>query len=147
MTDTKFKPGCSGNPGGRKKGSQNRKTLLRKELEKDGSALAAAIKTAALEGNDTTAMSLWLARLEPPLRPTAQRVTFELDTQLSIAEQAKQVVQAMARGELDPDTAKQIMEMLTCFVGLRDIETFMAELRKLREARDKDHIPGGVKTI
>lgn len=59
MSDGKFKPGKSGNPKGRLAGSKNRRTLLREELEKDGSALAIAIKAAALEGGDTTAMSLW----------------------------------------------------------------------------------------
>lgn len=137
-----FVKGQSGNPAGRKAGSLNKKTLLRQELEKDGSALAAAIKTAALEGGDTTAMSLWLARLEPPLRPSAQRVQFDLDPDAPIADQAKQVMLAMSRGELDPDTARQIMDMLSAFIGMKDMETFLGELKRMREA--KNHIPGGI---
>ena len=137
-------PGQSGNPTGRKSGSQNKKTLLRQELEKDGSALATAIKQRALEDGDTTAMSLWLARLEPPLRPAAQRVQFKLDVDAPIAGQAKQIVQAVARGEVDPDTGKQLLDMLSALVGLKDIETFLAELRKLRDSQSA--VAGGVMT-
>lgn len=89
-------------------------------------------------------MSLWLSRLEPPLRPTAQRVQFELDVDSPIAGQAKQIVQAVARGEVDPDTGKQLLDMLSALVGLRDIEHFLAELRKLRGSQSP--IAGGVMT-
>ena len=43
-----FRPGVSGNPAGRPKGSKNRKTQLAEELQKDGSELARVIKEAAL---------------------------------------------------------------------------------------------------
>jgi hypothetical protein len=137
-----FVKGQSGNPAGRKAGSLNKKTLLRQELEKDGSALATAIKTAALEGGDTTAMSLWLARLEPPLRPSAQRVQFDLDPDAPIADQAKQVLLAVSRGEIDSDQGRQILDMLAAFIGMKDVEHFLDELKRLRETRT--HIPGGI---
>ena len=144
MSDGKFKPGVSGNPKGRPLGGKNRRTLLREELEKDGSALAAAIKAAALnpDSPDTTAMSLWLARLEPPLRPAAQRVQFELDTDAPIADQAKQILLAVSRGEVDVDTGKQLLDLLSAFVGLKDVETVIDELKRLRET--KNHIAGGI---
>ena len=134
--------GQSGNPKGRPAGSKNKRTLLREELERDGSALAAAIKTAALEGGDTTAMSLWLARLEPPLRPSAQRVQFDLDPDAPIADQAKQVMKAVAAGDIDPDTGKQLLDMLAAFIGMKDVETFLSELKRMREG--KTPIPGGI---
>lgn len=139
-----FVKGQSGNPTGRRAGSKNKKTLLREELEKDGSALAAAIKAAALnpDSPDTTAMSLWLARLEPPLRPSAQRVQFDLDPDAPIADQAKQIMLAVSKGDLDPDQAEQLMDLLSAFVGLKDFEMVIDELKRLREA--KQHIPGGI---
>jgi hypothetical protein len=136
-----FKPGQSGNPAGRPKGAKGKKTLLRAELEKDGSELARVIKEQALEG-DMTAASLWLSRLEPPLRPSAQRVQFQLDPDAPIANQAKAVVLAMSRGEIDPDTARHILDMLSAMVGLRDVETLLDELKALREKRAP--IAGGV---
>lgn len=139
----KWKPGQSGNPSGKRPGTKHRKTLLREELEKDGSALAAAIKAAALnpESPDTTAMSLWLSRLEPPLRPSAQRAQFELNTDAPIADQAKQIVQAVANGDLDVDTGKQVLDMLACYIGMKDVEHFLDELKRLAKSST---IPGGV---
>jgi hypothetical protein len=144
MSDGKFKPGLSGNPKGRPAGSKNKRTLLREELERDGSALATAIKTAALEGGDTTAMSLWLARLEPPLRPAAQRVQIDLNADAPVADQAKQIILAVARGDVDADTGKQLMDLLSAFVGLKDVETFLEELKRMRES--KPRLSGVVET-
>src|SRR5688572_18860552 len=138
-----FVKGQSGNSRGRAKGSKNRKTLLREQIEQCGPELIALIRTAAFENQDMSAAGMLLARLEPPLRPSAQRVEFDLDADAPIADQAKQVVQATARGELDPDTAKQIMDMLSAFVGLKDVETFLAELKRLRESK-MHQVPGGV---
>jgi len=138
-----FKPGECANPAGRPRGSKNKKTILRQQIEQCGPELIALIRTAAFDNQDMSAAAMLLARLEPPLRPSAQRVEFELDADAPIADQAKQVVQAMARGELDPDTAKQIMDMLSAFVGLKDVETFLAELKRLRESK-QGRIPGGV---
>lgn len=146
MSNGRFKSGVSGNPKGRPVGSKNKRTLLREELERDGSALAVAIKTAALEGGDTTAMSLWLARLEPPLRPSAQRVQIELDTDAPVAEQAKQIMSAVSRGEVDVDQAKQLMDLLSAFVGLKDVETMLDALKRLKET-PTGYLPGGVKEV
>jgi hypothetical protein len=139
----RWKPGESGNPGGKRPGTKHRKTLLREELERDGSSLAAAIKAAALnpESPDTTAMSLWLSRLEPPLRPTAQRVQFTLDPGAPIADQAKQIVQAVADGHVDVDTGKQILDMLAAYIGMKDVEHFLDELKRLAKSTT---IRGGV---
>lgn len=103
--------GPSPNPNGRPKGSKNRKTLLREELEKDGSALAAAIKAKALDG-DTSAQALWLARLEPVIRPRAEPVEFDLDTKLSAAGQIEQVIKAVAEGALTIDEGQLICNMI-----------------------------------
>lgn len=132
-----FVKGQSGNRAGKKPGTKNRKTLLREELEKDGSALAAAIKAAALnpESPDTTAMSLWLSRLEPPLRPRAERVQFALDPSKPLAEQAQQVVTACANGNLDPETAQMLVNVISSLAGIRQVDDFQARLEALEQHR------------
>jgi hypothetical protein len=121
-TDTSWKPGVSGNPGrGRPKGSKNKKTLLREELEKHGSELAAALKAKALEG-DSTCLGLWLARVDPPIRPRGETVEFELDSKASLSAQIEQVAQAMASGELTVDEAKQIVDVLRQLAEVRALE-------------------------
>jgi hypothetical protein len=89
-------------------------------------------------------MSLWLARLEPPLRQRAEKVTFPFDADASVADQAKAVMRAVADGRIDPDTGKMLVDCLSAFVGLRDVETFIDELKALRAS--KHRIPGGVIT-
>lgn len=130
-----WKKGQSGNPAGKKPGTKNRKTLLREELEQHGSELAQAIKRKALDEGDSSCMSMWLARLEPPLRSTSQRVSFDFDPDTSVADQAQQVIVAVAAGDIDIDTAKELLNLLSAFVGLRDVETFLTELRRLKDAK------------
>ena len=139
-----FQPGQSGNPAGRAKGSKNKKTLLREELERDGSELAQLIKNKAREG-DTSCMAMWLARLDPPLRAAAQRAEFDLDPDAPVSDQARQVIVAVSRGQLDLDSARVLLDMLSAFVGLKDVETFLDELKRLKSAKSQ-HIPGGVLT-
>lgn len=101
----------TGNAAGRPKGIKNRKTLLREEMERDGSALLAAIKEKAL-GGDTSAQPLWLARLEPVARPRAAPVEFDLDTTLSAAGQIEQIIKAVAEGALTIDEGQLICNMI-----------------------------------
>ncbi len=121
MNDWLYKPGQSGNPAGKPKGTKNRKTLLREELEKDGSALAAALKAKALEG-DPTCLGLWLARLEPVMRPRAEPVEFALDTAAPPAKQIAQVIEAVAAGDLTVDEGQQIANMLRQLAEVRALE-------------------------
>lgn len=140
----RFKPGQSGNPKGRPPGTRNRKTLIAAEFEKAGSDVARMIVEKATTG-DMRAAELLLQRLEPILKPEARRVEFDFDPEASVADQAKAVMAAVASGRMDPDTATQLVDLLTAYVGLKDVETFVNELRRLRESK-RAGIPGGVVT-
>lgn len=125
-----WQPGQSGNPNGRPKGAKNRKTLLAEELQKDGVELARVIKEAALDG-DTTAMNLWIQRLEPPLRARAATVEFQLDPDKPLHEQAQQVLVAVSEGRVDPDTGKMIIDCIQAVVGIRTVDDLEARLEAL----------------
>jgi hypothetical protein len=127
-----FKPGQSGNPAGKKPGTKNRKTILRQELEKDGSALALAIKSKALEG-DPSCLALWLSRLEPPLRARAEKVTFDLDTSKSLHHQAQDIMDAIAQGRVDPDTGAMLIACLDKVGNLKAVEELEARLAVLED--------------
>jgi hypothetical protein len=139
-----FSPGQSGNPAGRLAGTKNRKSLVLQEFEKEGSEVARVVTEKAKAG-DMQAASLVLTRLEPPLRPRAEKIQFELDPDAPIADQAKAVVIAVSRGEIDPDTCKLLFDCLTAYVGLKDVETFIAQLNSLRDSK-RVPVPGGVIT-
>jgi hypothetical protein len=114
-----WQKGESGNPAGRAKGSRNKKTLLREELEKDGSALAAAIKARALEG-DMQAASLWLTRLEPPARMRGETVEFDFDPKASAAQNIESILKAVAAGEVTVETGAQLIASIERLADVRE---------------------------
>jgi len=125
-----FMPGVSGNPSGRPKGSKDKKTLVAQEFEKEGSAVAAVVIEKA-KGGDMTAANLVLQRISPPLKTRAERVKFELDSKAPLTDQARQVLAAMAMGEIDPDTAQVVINCISAFAGLRQVDELDERLRAL----------------
>jgi hypothetical protein len=118
LPNGRFAPGTSGNPAGLKPGTKHRKTLILEELEKDGSALATAIKAAALTG-DTSAMSLWLTRLEPAVRARGETIEFPLDVNAPVEDQLKQVLQAIADGEISVDGGSMLIANIEKLANVR----------------------------
>lgn len=125
-------PGQSGNPKGRPKGSLNRKSLLAEEFEKEGSAIARVV-IAAAKGGDIQAANIVLQRLAPPLKARSEKVTFTLDSSQSLTEQARQVLQAIAIGEIDPETGKLLIECISGFAGLREIDELASRLNAIED--------------
>ena len=142
-----FKPGDSRiNRNGPPKGTKQRRTLLREQIEACGPELIAIIKSAAFENADMTAAGMLLARMEAPLRPTAPTVQFEFDPDAAPGENANRVMAAVAAGDIDPDTGHRLLNMLAATVGIADIETFAQELHRTRGQR-ANYPRGGVKEV
>lgn len=116
-----WRKGVSGNPRGRAKGSRNKRSLIIEELFRDGSALAAAIKAKALEG-DASCMSLWLSRLEPIARTRGETVEFEFDASKPLAEQLQQIVSAVAAGDLTLEQGEQLAKLAERLATVRALE-------------------------
>lgn len=129
-----FQPGHKLSPG-RPKGSKNRKTLLREQIEQFGPELMSIIKTAVLENQDMAAAGMLLARLEPPLRPRGETVEFELDPNLPLAEQAQQVVVAISKGQIEPEVGKQLIDSISALADIRSADEFEARLQALEKRR------------
>jgi len=133
MSDHLWKPGQSGNPAGKKKGTRNRKSLILEELEKDGSALALAIKAKALEG-DPTCLSLWLSRLEPAARTRGETVEFTFDPQATPAENIEAVLKAVAAGDMTVETGAQLISGIEKLANVRVAEVTEDKERTLIQA-------------
>jgi hypothetical protein len=127
-----FKRGTSGNPAGRPPGIVDRRNRVAKAFDAEFDAIGAAICTKAKAG-DMAAAALYLSRVEPPLRPKAEKVCFELRPDAPLADQASAVLLAVSRAELDPDTGKMLIDCITAAAGLRRFDEFAEELRQLRE--------------
>ena len=141
----RWKPGQSGNPAGKKRGTLNKRTLAAQAIVDDAGAILDVVIARAKAG-DMTAAALIVNRLIPTLRPRAERVHFTLDTRASLTEQGEQVLQAMADGELDPDTSKMILDSIGAFAGLKQIDELGARIESLeRRASTKEALgKGGV---
>ena len=131
MTDRdkggKWKPGQSGNPGGRSGQTQ----AIRAKLAKGATAVTAKVLEAA-KGGDMQACRLILERLVPPIKPTAETVCFELDdTDLPSA--AKSILRAVAAGELPPDQGKALIEGLGAVARVIEVAELQKAVEELRE--------------
>lgn len=114
-------PGQSGNPKGRPLGSRNKQNIVAEEFANEGSELARVVMNAALSG-DMQAANLVLQRLAPPLRARAEKVTFELNPNLSLTLQAQQVLFAVSNGSIDPETGQLLIGCITALASLKQID-------------------------
>ena len=139
----RFLPGTSGNIRGKTPGARNKRNVVAAEFEKQGSAVARVVMDKALDG-DMSAASLVLTRISPPLRARPPTVEFELDVDAEPSEMSKAILTAVAKGQIDPDTARVVLDMISAHVGFRDLDAFLEEFRQLKNTRSRQRIPGGV---
>ena len=126
-----FKPGKSGNPGGRPKGIPNPSTRLRHAIEKDIPEIIKAMVDAA-KGGDVSAASLLLSRVLPPLRPEAQTATLP-DAGTSLADRADAIASATLAGELPTSTAADLMSVLQGQARIKEVDDIEQRLRAIEE--------------
>jgi hypothetical protein len=130
--DTRFKPGQSGNPAGKLKGTRHRVTLACDALL-EGEAEAITRKAVEMaKGGDAVAIRLCLERIAPPRRD--RPIPFALPN-LETAADAKAataaIVQAVAAGELTPSEAAELSKLLDNFTRVLEATDFQARLEAL----------------
>jgi hypothetical protein len=101
-----FRPGQSGNPGGRPKGARNRSTVAAEALlEGEAAALTRKAIELALAG-DTTALRLCLERVVPPRKDRPISLELPVINSADAANQAMCVVlAAVGEGRITPSEA------------------------------------------
>jgi hypothetical protein len=129
----RFVPGQSGNPAGKLPGTRNRATLLKAALDsEEGPAMARIVIDKALSGDVVTAR-FCLDRLEP--RPRGRAIAIDLPQGAKAGDVVAAfdaTIQAMAAGEITPDEAVQVTQVLD---GRRKA---IEAVRREREARCRD---------
>ena len=112
-----WKPGQSGNPEGRVKGSRNKATLAaEKLLDGEAEELTRKAVELALEG-DTTALRLCLERILPPRK--GRPITFTLPQVTNTGDlraAALAILGAVSEGEISPEEAAAVAPLI---VGVR----------------------------
>jgi hypothetical protein len=132
---TKFKPGQSGNPKGRTKGSRNRITLAMEALlDGESEALTRKAIELGLEG-DLTALRLCLDRILPPRKD--RPIEFEMPAITSIEDAPKAmaaITTAVARGEITATEAVDVSKLVETYVRSVEASDLEKRLRAIEEA-------------
>jgi hypothetical protein len=129
---TRFKPGQSGNPAGKPKGTRNATTLALETLL-DGQATALTQKAIdlALTG-DMAALRLCLDRILPPRKD--RPVTFTLppiNSAQDAAATVSAVLTAVATGEITPADAGEISKLIEAYVKAFETAELAERLERL----------------
>jgi hypothetical protein len=122
MTDTdtpaardgrgRFQPGVSGNPAGKKPGTLNHATRLRRSLEDAAGDFDAAARniSARVHKGEFAASRFLIDRLDP--KPRGRPIEIEFPDDASSVERFAMVTRAMAAGEITPDEALVVVRVL-----------------------------------
>jgi hypothetical protein len=126
MKDTKFKPGQSGNPAGRKPGSTPA-TKLRKAIAGAMPEILAQLVEQAKAG-DVAAAKVLIDRVCPPLKPQALPISLPVNG--SLTEQGEEIIRATMAGQIPPDIGSQLITALAAQSKIIELD----ELTKRIEA-------------
>lgn len=135
----RFKPGQSGNPDGRPRGSRNKATVMAQALL-DGQAeeLARVAVEKALEG-DMVALRLCMERLVPPSKEAPLPEPVELPKRLTaknLPKAVEAIIKAVAEGTIAPGQGEKVVSMLqghSKILELAEIEARITELERRAE--------------
>lgn len=120
----------SPNPKGRPRGIIDKRMRITEALMDDASDIARVVIDAALNG-DMQAANLVLSRVAPALKPQSECVEFDFDAGAPLPQQVEAVLQAIACGQVAPDTGKQIIEAMGTLGTIRQIDLLEARLAAL----------------
>jgi hypothetical protein len=110
----RFRPGCSGNPAGKKPGTRNRLTILKEALREGEDATVARVVIDKALAGDAVAARFLLERLEP--KPRGRAIHLEIPEGESpagaVVATFNAALRAMAAGEITPDEAVAVSRFL-----------------------------------
>lgn len=131
-----FKPGQSGNPAGKPKGTRHRTTLaIEALLEGQATALTQKALELALDG-DMTALRLCMDRLAPVRRD--RPVTFDLpkvETADDLPKATQAIMEAVAGGELTPSEAAELGKLVDAHAKAIEVTDLHRRLAALEGGR------------
>lgn len=130
-----WKPGQSGNPEGRPKGSRNKATLAaEKMLDGEAEALTRKAVELALEG-DTTALRLCLERILPPRK--GRPITFTLPQVTNTGDlraAALAILGAVSEGDISPEEAAAVAPLIRAAREAMETDELSRRLEALEQA-------------
>lgn len=131
-----FKPGQSGNPAGKPKGTRHKATLaIEALLEGEAEALTRKAVEMALEG-DMQALRICMDRLAPVRRD--RPVTFDLpkiETTDDLPKATQAIMEAVAGGELTPSEAAELGKLVDAHAKAIEVTNLHQRLEALEGGR------------
>jgi hypothetical protein len=136
MNATRFKPGQSGNPSGRPKGSRHKTTLAIEKLL-DGEGEEITLKAIELaKGGSMAAIRICLDRLAPPRKDRPILFTLpKMEKAGDAATASAAIVEAASAGELTPSEAGELMKIVESYARTLQVSDFEARLARLENQR------------
>jgi hypothetical protein len=129
----RWKPGSSGNPGGRKPGT-GVVAKVRESIAKDVPSIVAAMVKAA-KGGDVGAARLLLERTVAPLKAAEENVALVLEG-ATLTEQGRSVLRAIADGTVAPSQGSQILTSIGALARVTETDEFERRIRALEAGRE-----------
>lgn len=130
-----FRPGVSGNPNGRPRGSKNTATRLREKLSRELPSILKKLVAMASEG-DTSAAKLILDRCLPPLRPVADVVRIPSAQGGTLSERASDVLEAITSGGLPTDVGAMLLSALASTAKAIEVADLVRRLELLEAEKN-----------
>jgi hypothetical protein len=129
-----FKPGQSGNPAGKPKGTRNATTVAMEALL-DGESTTITRKAIELAKNgDMTAIRLCLERILPPRKDRPVNFTLPTITSARDALSAlSALLTAVSSGELTPSEASEVGKLVDGYVKATEINELAERLERLEK--------------
>lgn len=128
---TQWKPGQSGNPHGRPRGSgeiAKIRAMVTDQLPK----VIDILLEKALAG-DMPAIRLLLDRTVPPLRSQEPAISLELPSAGSFTDQGRAVIQAVSQEEIDPSRGSALVTSIAQLARVAEIDELTNRIKALEE--------------
>ena len=140
--DICFKPGQSGNPAGKAKGTRHRATRAAEALL-DGEVEALTRKAVEMAlGGDTVAMRLCLDRILPVRRDRHIAFTLpELETAADAVKATAALAAAVATGEVTPSEAAELSKLVESFTKAIELHEIQHRLETLEATQQRRRRP------
>lgn len=85
-----------------------------------------------------TLLTLVLNRIEPPLKSVTPTYKFDFDPEADLHKQAKQVLDAMAKGEIPSDVGQLFITSISSMLNIQEKTDFEERLKAIEDASEQD---------
>ncbi len=131
ITDTKFKPGESGNPDGRPKGSKDKRTQYREMFRDEAENLIKKAVEMAKDG-DSSMMRLCIDRIVSPYRARDQKVKLD-DLTGTLTDKGEKIIETMSAGVIAPSDAAKMLQVLVAQARIVELDELDKRVSRLEE--------------